>query len=187
MKSIDSRLDIGSLETLTSIRESIHIAVVPTALVSGEPIAVGKIFIETSAGIVSIRPEFVAVNLCGIQQDCTQLVLRHEQKGLADSVRKNNAFFHFAHESIEDVFIIETELTRSRPELPDETFVDHTGVLLTFRSGCLAITKFDQVTPSLEILAGKQFDDLDMPDPRLGWPSDLFDTWVGEFQLVPLP
>ena len=187
MKMIDSCLDQASAETLASIRGSIHISVVPTALVSGEFIAVGKIHIETTCGTISIGLEFISVSLCGIQQDCTRLVTIRENEACADSNRQERPLLLFDGEVIEDLFIIETKLTRSRPELPDETFVDHTGVLLTFRSGCLAITKFDQVTPSLEILTGKQFADLDMPDPRLGWPSDRFDTWVGEFRLVPLP
>jgi len=187
MKMIDSCLDQVSAETLASIQGSIHLAVVPTALVSGELLAVGKILIETTGGTISIRLEFIAVSLCGIQQDCTRLVMSREDEAHVDSKRQERTLLHFGGEAIEDLFIIETKLTRSRPELPDETFIDHTGVLLTFRSGCLAITKFDQVTPSLEILTGRQFADLDMPDPRLGWPSDLFDSWVGEFRLVPLP
>ena len=50
MKSIDSCLNQASAETLASIQGSIHLAVVPTSLVSGEFIAVGKIHIETTGG-----------------------------------------------------------------------------------------------------------------------------------------
>ena len=55
MKSIDSCLNQASAETLASIQGSIHLAVVPTSLVSGEFIAVGKIHIETTGGDDGVR------------------------------------------------------------------------------------------------------------------------------------
>ena len=187
MLSADSLLDRESTEALTSILGLRHVAVVPTALVDGANIAVGKVFFETMVGTLSIRLEFAAVDLCGIQQDCTRLVVRHEDNARTRGSVGNTTLVHSGNEAIDDISVIETVLTRSRPGLPDQTFVDHTGIVVTFEGGCLAITKLDQVTPSLEVLIGEDFSEIELPDPCPGWPSDSIDTWVGESRLVPLP
>lgn len=150
--------------------------------------ALQSAYLRTSAGAVTIAADIVMLDIEGDPEEYSRLQINAGAYGESTARRSGQVFFQHKGQTVTDILVVRDAIRRTEPAEEGFELISDSGIVILLDGGFIAFCKSNAYMLDMDMAIARDtfFAPELLPDPTLGWDSDLHTRYEVARRIIPL-